>query len=149
MISPLVVWAGNDPLKTRLILEEGVRHRAYRDHLGNWTTGVGHLIRRNELWLINAVLTDSQIYGLLNSDIAILRNDLRRKIPWIYLQPANVVLVLELMAFQLGVEGLLKFNNTLALIKDGKLSLAQQHALRSLWAKQTPERAKRTLKLLV
>jgi lysozyme len=47
------------------------------------------------------------------------------------------------MAFQLGTDGLLGFKNTLALIRDGKYAEAADAMLLSLWAKKTPERAKR------
>ena len=47
------------------------------------------------------------------------------------------------MAFQLGIDGLLKFKNTLNLIEAGDYETASKEMLNSLWAKQTPERAKR------
>jgi lysozyme len=47
------------------------------------------------------------------------------------------------MAFQMGVDGLLKFKNTLELIKNGKYKEASDAMLDSLWAKQTPNRASR------
>ena len=47
------------------------------------------------------------------------------------------------MAFQMGVDGLLGFKNTLAMIQSGRYSDAAKGMLSSLWAKQTPARAKR------
>jgi GH24 family phage-related lysozyme (muramidase) len=32
-------------LKKQIIESEGLRYRAYQDHLGNWTIGVGHLLK--------------------------------------------------------------------------------------------------------
>jgi lysozyme len=47
------------------------------------------------------------------------------------------------MSFQLGIAGLLKFKSTLAFIEDGDFENASANMLKSLWAKQTPQRAKR------
>jgi lysozyme len=47
------------------------------------------------------------------------------------------------MAFQMGVDGLLKFNKTLTLVEQGKYKEAADNMLKSLWAKQTPARAER------
>jgi len=47
------------------------------------------------------------------------------------------------MAYQMGTDGLAGFKNTLKLIADGNFSAAADGMLNSLWAKQTPNRAKR------
>ncbi|AXZ12060.1 glycoside hydrolase family protein [Klebsiella pneumoniae] len=51
--------------------------------------------------------------------------------------------VLISMAYQMGVDGLAGFKNTLKLIADGNFIAAADGMLNSLWAKQTPNRAKR------
>jgi lysozyme len=51
--------------------------------------------------------------------------------------------VLLNMSFQLGVEGLLKFERALGLIEVGPYDLAAHAMLQSKWAKQTPARAMR------
>ena len=45
------------------------------------------------------------------------------------------------MAFNMGTAGLLKFKNTLGLIKDGKYKEASVEMLNSAWAKQVGKRA--------
>lgn len=47
------------------------------------------------------------------------------------------------MSFQLGVDGLLGFKNSLALMEEGKYTFAADNMLKSKWAEQTPGRAKR------
>ncbi|MFS9649354.1 glycoside hydrolase family protein [Enterobacter hormaechei] len=47
------------------------------------------------------------------------------------------------MAYQMGVGGLEGFKNTLAMVAAGNYSGAANGMLSSLWAKQTPDRAKR------
>jgi len=51
--------------------------------------------------------------------------------------------VLLNMSFQLGITGLLKFKNTLAKIEAGDYQGAADNMLKSLWARQTPNRANR------
>ena len=49
--------------------EEGARNKAYKDSKGLWTIGVGHLIKADESYLLNATLTDEQVNDLLKSDL--------------------------------------------------------------------------------
>ena len=49
--------------------EEGSKNKAYKDSKGLWTIGVGHLIKSDEMHLINATLTDEQVEELLKSDL--------------------------------------------------------------------------------
>lgn len=51
--------------------------------------------------------------------------------------------VLYSMAYQLGVDGLLAFKNTLVMISVGNFDGAAEGMLSSIWARQTPQRAKR------
>jgi len=48
---------------------EGKRNKAYKDSKGLWTIGVGHLIKSDEQYLLNAVLTDQQVEDLFKSDL--------------------------------------------------------------------------------
>ena len=48
---------------------EGVRYRAYKDSVGKWTIGVGHLILPGEQDLITKVLTDTEVDALLQTDL--------------------------------------------------------------------------------
>jgi lysozyme len=48
---------------------EGKRHKAYRDSQGNWTIGVGHLIRRETRHLLHTELSEEQVRGILHSDL--------------------------------------------------------------------------------
>lgn len=51
--------------------------------------------------------------------------------------------VLYSMAYQMGVDGLAAFKNTLVMISNGNFTGAAEGMLNSLWAKQTPARARR------
>ncbi|HET6232100.1 MAG TPA: lysozyme [Longimicrobiaceae bacterium] len=51
---------------------EGVRHTAYKDQAGRWTTGAGHLIKLPaEQNLLAATLTDAEIDALLARDAGV------------------------------------------------------------------------------
>lgn len=67
---------------------------------------------------------------------------------WYLDSPDDVRDVLVEMAYQLGVSGLLKFKKTLKLITDRKYMEASVEMLDSLWARQTPNRAKKLSKVV-
>jgi lysozyme len=47
---------------------EGKRYRAYKDSKGLWTTGIGHLIKPNEQYLITKVLSEGDVKALFDAD---------------------------------------------------------------------------------
>jgi lysozyme len=133
-----------ESLKTELVRQlkgdEGVRSTVYRDSLGFWTIGVGRLVDGSKA---GSGLRPDEITYLLNNDIDDRINALAKALPWFQdLDDARRGVLLN-MAFQLGTEGLLGFKATLSLVRDGKYGEAAAAMLQSLWAKQTPERAKR------
>lgn len=120
--------------------DEGVRAQAYQDHLGFWTIGVGRLIDSRKP---GSGLRPEEISFLLANDIDDRINELGRRLPWfLNLDDARQGVLLN-MSFQLGVDGLLGFKTTLGLVQQGRYAEAADQMLRSLWAQQTPERAKR------
>jgi lysozyme len=119
--------------------DEGVVPHAYKCSKGFWTIGVGRLIDKRK----GGALRPEEITFLLQNDIDHRIDQLTRRLPWFQdLDDARKGVLLN-MAFQLGVEGLLKFERTLTLIRDGKYENAAHAMLQSLWATQTPERAQR------
>jgi lysozyme len=127
-------------LERQLRGDEGEEPCVYPDHLGFSTIGVGRLVDKRKP---GAGLRSDEISYLLHNDIDDRIEALTRRLPWFQnLDDARRGVLLN-MAFQLGVDGLLGFKNTLALIKDGKYDLAAHAMGQSLWAKQTPARAER------
>lgn len=120
--------------------EEGTRACAYKDSEGWLTIGVGRLVDSRKP---GAGLRPDEITYLLNNDIDACLNDLGKRLPWFQNLDDARKGVLAAMAFQMGVDGLLGFKTTLALVKDGKYENAAHAMLQSKWATQTPERAKR------
>jgi lysozyme len=120
--------------------DEGVEKQAYQDHLGFWTIGVGRLIDKRKP---GSGLRGYEIDYLLRNDIDERIDELTRRLSWfVDLDDARKGVLLN-MSFQMGVDGLLGFKNTLTMIRDGKYQMASEAMLQSLWARQTPERAKR------
>lgn len=126
-------------LRQQLRAEEGVVPHAYQDHLGYWTIGVGRLIDKRK----GGRLRDDEIDLLLDNDIAEKTAEVRAALPWFDRLNEARQAVLIGMAFQMGTEGLLKFQQTLAAIRDERYAHAANLMLQSLWAKQTPARARR------
>ena len=48
---------------------EGFRTKAYQDHKGNWTIGVGHLIRSQDRHLLHRELSEAEVIDLLHRDL--------------------------------------------------------------------------------
>lgn len=142
----------NTKLVQELRDDEGEKLRAYKDHLGYWTIGVGHLIDPARganpapfgIDLRNGgFITAEQSEQLLLADIAEKEKQLDARLTWWRTLSDNRQRVLLNMAFQLGINGLLAFKNTLARAHQGDYPGAAAGMLASKWATQTPNRAKR------
>lgn len=129
----------NDELRRRLCEEEGRRNQLYTDSEGYLTIGVGRLLDVRK----GGRLRENEIDFLLDNDIGDVRSSLVARFPWMLaLDPVRFGALVN-MAFQLGVPGLAGFTGTLDAIKRNDWQTAHDHALASLWAKQTPGRAER------
>jgi len=127
-------------LEDQLRRDEGVRYDAYKDTLGNWTTGVGHLIQSNEQWMIAAHLTDDQVNQILDADIAIAQAGCLRY-PWHdKLDPVRQAAVTNIV-FNMGIGNFAEFHNTIACLSSGDWKGAHDGLLKSLWASQVGQRA--------
>jgi lysozyme len=131
-----------DDLITQLRRDEGFVSHAYRDSLGFWTIGIGRLIDQKK----GGGITNEEAAYLLRNDIEKVDKQLQSRIPWVVtLSPARRG-VLQNMAFQMGIDGLIRFKNTLVMIEQREYAKAAAAMLDSTWAKQTPERAQRLSK---
>ena len=126
-------------LTKQLRRDEGEVLHAYPDHLSYLTIGVGRLIDKRK----GGGITPEESAYLLSNDIDKREAELLRRAPWMAnLDPVRFGALLN-MAFQMGVDGLLGFKNTLAMVRAGDYDGAAAGMLESTWAKQTPERAAR------
>ena len=122
-------------IKEQLIRHEGLRLKPYRCTAGKLTVGVG----RN---LDDCGISQTEAYLLLKNDIQNCEKQLLDEIPEIYnaLDEVRKSVLLN-MCFNLGIGGLLGFNNTLAFIAAGDWERAANGMLASKWAKQVGRRA--------
>lgn len=126
-------------LTAQLRRDEGEVLTAYEDSLGFLTIGIGRLIDKRK----GGGITAEESAYLLANDIRRKTAELVRELPWSeHLDPVRFA-VLQNMAFQMGVTGLKGFINTLAMVRRGDYAAAASGMLQSLWARQTPARAKR------
>lgn len=128
-----------DDLTRQLRRDEGEVLYAYQDHLGFWTIGIGRLIDQRK----GGGLTREEAAYLLANDVVKFTTALRLRLPWFDKLDEARQGVLANMAFQMGIEGLLGFKNTLGMIDRGEYGAAADAMLQSKWAQQTPARALR------
>lgn len=132
----------HDKLRAQLERDEGRIEHCYFDSLGFATIGVGHLIDERR----GGKLPDHIIDALLEWDIEEHEKALYLALPWAQGLDTVRRCVLVNMAFNLGVPGLMKFANTLALVKAGEYQAAAAAMLQSKWAQQVGNRATRLAK---
>lgn len=122
-------------IKEQRVRHEGLRLKPYRCTAGKLTIGIG----RN---LDDCGIFQKEAYVLLEGDILQCERQILAEIPKIYLQIDEVrKSVLLNMCFNMGIKGLLSFNNTLAFIAAGDWERAANSMLASKWAKQVGRRA--------
>jgi lysozyme len=130
-----------DKLTNLLVLHEGLKLKPYRCTAGKLTIGIGHNLDAKGI-------TPDQAYAIFRDDMTDVARELERRIPWIVQLDEVRAAVLADMAFNLGVDGLLKFPATLALVQSGKYIEASLEMLDSAWAKQVGKRATRLSEMM-
>ena len=149
--------------------EEGKRNEAYKDHLGYWTIGIGHLLDQEQsedemeamgLTTIPTswegfTLTDEQCYTLFDIDVEDAIDDLHSRDPDLSFSEEDLEAlgetrraILLSMVFQLGGAGFRKFRNFIKSVKAGDFETASVEMMDSLAARQTPERWERASKAM-
>ena len=141
-----MTWTNADVLaiaKPRIMAEESCRLDAYQDSLGIWTIGWGHAhVAPGTVW------TQQQADTTLDADLFNAIHDLDFHLAWWRDLDVVRAAVLLNMAFNMGVEGLLRFHNTLTFIQDGNYAAASGGMLSSKWAKQVGPRATRLARMM-
>lgn len=125
---------GKAQLSEQLIRHEGMKTTPYLCSQGKLTIGVG----RN---LMDNGINEEEAYYLLSNDIDSVQLQLQCYLPWIAELKEAQKMVLINMAFNLGVGGLLTFENMLKALQEGNLELVEHEMLDSLWAEQVGHRA--------
>lgn len=134
-------------LHDQLKYEEGLRLKKYRCTAGRWTIGYGHNLDANPLTddgeRIPDTISAAFAEELLRADVAEAIAALEAAWPRVIeFDPARRDAFVN-MAFQLGVGGLMQFKAMRAAAIARDWETAARQAIKSRWAKQTPERARR------
>jgi len=125
-----------ESVKLQLLNDEGMRLFPYTDTVGKLTIGVGRNIE-------DVGISKNEAMVLLENDLKKVIGQLNDKIPWWTRLDSVRQEVLINMAFNLGINGLLGFKNTLTAIAEGRYKDASKGMLDSKWAKQVGKRAER------
>lgn len=123
-------------LKRQLIVDEGLRLRPYRCTAGKLTIGIG----RN---LDDLGITREEALMLAENDIIRVEQELDATLPWWREMSERRQQALANMCFNLGIQRLLKFTNTLAAMEQGDYEAAAAGMKASAWFRQVGERAVR------
>ena len=125
-----------DVMRAELIRDEGLRLRLYKDTVGKITIGIG----RN---LDDVGISKDEAYLMLDNDIQRTSDSLDKNLPWWKTLDEVRQRVILNMAYNLGINSLLGFKNTLAAIQAGRYNDAADGMLASKWATQVGARATR------
>lgn len=128
-------------LQHQLLTDEGLRLKPYRCTAGRLTIGVG----RN---LDDRGITREEALLLLENDITDFWSRLRTALPWVEAAPEGVQEALLNMAFNLGLDGLLGFRQTLSLLAARDYAGAAAAMRASKWARQVGQRAERLAEMV-
>jgi GH24 family phage-related lysozyme (muramidase) len=126
--------------------EGGVILKPYKDHLGYWTIGVGHLIKDREKNEFRDGITYETGLKLFLIDYSLAKRDMQT-----FLKPCgdteNIVkeVCIE-MAFQLGLTKLMMFKKFQKKIIEKDWNGAIEEMRDSRWYKQTPNRVEALIK---
>ena len=124
----------NDLLKD-IKKHEGFKHRVYKCTEGYDTIGYGFAIK-------DLVIEKDIADLILMKKLHTLLQRVMVAFSWFESMPPEVKDVVLNMCYQLGLSGFSKFKKTIYLLETEQFEEASVEMLDSLWAKQTPNRAK-------
>jgi len=114
---------------------EGFVEHVYDDSLGIPTIGYGFAIK-------DLVLDEDIAEEILIRKLEKLKRNANSRFQWLEDMPIEVQEVVLNMCYQLGVTGVSKFRKAISALQEGEWDEAANEMLDSLWARQTPNRAK-------
>ena len=132
-------------LKLRIKKNEGFSSRSYKDQLGNYTIGYGHLIRKKEITLYKKKIKISFFQNLFENDFKTALDDYNKHFRK-YSFSQNIKELIVEMIFQMGIQNVLSFKKTLRHIRKNNNFLAALEMMDSIWYKQTPLRVENLIK---
>ena len=132
-------------LKSRIKKNEGYSNKPYKDQLGFYTIGYGHLIKKNENKYFNKKFNKKYFQRIFLMDFNRALKDYKT-ILYKRTHKKNEKELLIEMVFQLGIRGVLKFKKTIFYLNKKQKYMASLEMIDSLWYKQTPCRVNNLIK---
>ena len=135
-------------LRVDLELDEGCKHEIYKDHLGFFTLGIGHLIGANDPEFgkpVGTPVTDERVQEAFERDLDAVRLDCIKLYPDFDALPDDAKLIIANMMFNLGMGRLLKFKKALAALEAKEWVTAGIEMKDSKWFTQVGPRAGRLI----
>ena len=132
-------------LKIRIKKNEGYSNKPYKDQLGYFTIGYGHLIKENEDKYYYMKFKKKHFESLFEIDFNKCLINYKK---YFYNESHNQKekeLLVE-MLFQLGTKGVLGFKKMTYYINKKEKYMTCLEMMNSLWYKQTPQRVKNLIK---
>ena len=114
---------------------EGYKPAVYQCTQGYDTIGYGFAVK--DLYLTKEVCD-----LILNQKVSQLKININKSFDWYKDSPKEVKDVVTEMCYQIGLSGFSKFKKTIYYLETKQYEEASVEMLDSLWAKQTPNRAK-------
>ena len=133
-------------LLEELMLDEGVIHEIYNDHLGYPTFGVGHLITEKDEEHgkpLGTPVSEERVTECLNADVDIVCAELDKNMEWWRGLNDTRQRVMANMCFNLGYPRLSKFKGMKAAVEEADWNRAADEMVDSKWYQQVPNRARR------
>ena len=121
-------------LEHQLIRHEGLKLKPYVCPAGKLTIGIGRNLEANGI-------SEEEALFLLRNDLEWVKAGLDRNVPWWRSLDEVRQAVLQNMAFNLGIGGLLGFKKFLSALQNGVYTTAAAEMLDSRWADQVGPRA--------
>lgn len=135
-----------EALLAHLVVDEGVVLHAYQDHLGYWTIGAGRLIDKRR----GGDISREEAIYLLNNDVERHWRELLERFPWVEWMDEVRQVAMANLAFNLGVEGLSQFKDTLKAAEQGDWEDVARGLRTSLWFRQVqPSRSSRIISMFL
>jgi len=117
--------------------EEGFNGNAYEDSEGHKTIGYGTKLP----------LSKYEAKMLLEYRFELIKKEVEVELSFLQIEQ-DAWDILYMMAYQMGVRGLLKFKKMIEALRNQNYQEASVQMLDSVWAMQTPNRAKRMAQLM-
>jgi lysozyme len=121
----------DEMLKQRIILHEGLETTLYKDSLGNFTIGVGHLLEPSK----GGKLSVNACLYILGEDMANAHVELMPYHWYTKLDNVRAGMLVE-MCFNIGLHGVLEFHDMIQSIENSDYAKAAQDFLNSAEARE-------------